>query len=288
MNKFIFFGSPDFSKIVLEKLINFNFLPQAIVCNPDRPVGRKKIITPPPTKKLILDKKLESKIKIFQPEILDENFVNILKELHPKFGIVCAYAKILPQIILDIFPAGILGIHPSLLPKYRGPSPIQTAILDGQKLSGITIYLLDDKVDHGPILAQKECSIENLNFQEVSQKLAELAGNLLCELLPQFLENKIKPIPQNEKVATYTKKLKTEDGFVDFADLKLAQEQESKTAQLIYRKVKALNPEPGVWTIKNNKRIKILDAKLINDKLQILKIQFEGQKPKILKKEGLK
>lgn len=287
MNKFIFFGSPDFSKIVLEKLINFNFLPQAIVCNPDRPVGRKKIITPPPTKKLILDKKLESKIKIFQPEILDENFVNILKELYPKFGIVCAYAKILPQTILDIFPAGILGIHPSLLPKYRGPSPIQTAILDGQKLSGITIYLLDDKVDHGPILAQKECSIENLNFQEVSQKLAELAGNLLCELLPQFLENKIKPIPQDDKVATYTKKLKTEDGFVDFADLKLAQEQESQVAQLIYRKVKALNPDPGVWTIKNNKRIKILDAKLINNKLQIFKIQIEGQKPKILKEKRL-
>jgi len=278
--KFIFFGSPLFARIVLEKLVKNNFLPLALVCNPDKPFGRKKIITSPETKKFILENNLENEIKIFQPEILDNDFILKLKNLNADFAIVCAYSKILPNEILNVFPKGILGIHPSLLPKYRGASPIQSVILAGEEKSGITIYLLDNKMDHGPILAQKETEIKNLNFEKVYLKLAQIGGDLISETIPLYFNNKIIPQKQDDNQATYTKKFKLEDGYVDLKDIKKAQENESKLAFEIYYKILALNPEPGVWTIKNNKRVKLLDAEIIDNKLIIKKIKIEGEKEK--------
>jgi len=278
--KFIFFGSPLFARIVLEKLVKNNFLPLALVCNPDKPFGRKKIITSPETKKFILENNLENEIKIFQPEILDNDFILKLKNLNADFAIVCAYSKILPNEILNIFPKGILGVHPSLLPKYRGASPIQSVILAGEEKSGITIYLLDDKMDHGPILAQKETEIKNLNFEKVYLKLAQIGGDLISETIPLYFNNKIIPQKQDDNQATYTKKFKLEDGYVDLKDIKKAEENESKLAFEIYYKILALNPEPGVWTIKNNKRVKLLEAEIINNKLIIKKIKIEGEKEK--------
>ena len=278
--KFIFFGSPLFARIVLEKLVKNNFLPLALVCNQDKPFGRKKIITPPETKKFILENNLENEIKIFQPEILDNDFILKLKNLNADFAIVCAYSKILSNEILNIFSKGILGVHPSLLPKYRGASPIQSTILAGEEKSGITIYLLDDKMDHGPILAQKETEIKNLNFEKVYLKLAQLGGDLISEIIPLYFNNKIIPQKQDDNQATYTKKFKLEDGYVDLGDIKKAQENEAKLAFEIYYKILALNPEPGVWTIKNNKRVKLLEAEIIDNKLIIKKIKIEGEKEK--------
>ena len=278
--KFIFFGSPLFARIVLEKLVKNNFLPLALVCNPDKPFGRKKIITSPETKKFILENNLENEIKIFQPEILDNDFILKLKNLNANFAIVCAYSKILPNEILNIFPKGILGVHPSLLPKYRGASPMQSAILAGEEKSGITIYLLDDKMDHGPILAQQETEIKNLNFEKVYLKLAQIGGDLISEIIPLYFNNKIIPQKQDDNQATYTKKFKLEDGYVDLKDIKKAEENESKLAFEIYYKILALNLEPGVWTIKNNKRVKLLEAEIINNKLIIKKIKIEGEKEK--------
>jgi methionyl-tRNA formyltransferase len=278
--KFIFFGSPLFARIVLEKLVKNNFSPLALVCNSDKPFGRKKIITPPETKKFILENNLENEIKIFQPEILDNDFILKLKNLNADFAIVCAYSKILPNEILNVFQKRILGVHPSLLPKYRGASPMQSAILAGEEKSGTTIYLLDDKMDHGPILAQKETEIKNLNFEKVYLKLAQIGGDLISETIPLYFNNKIIPQKQDDNQATYTKKFKLEDGYVDLEDIKKAQENESKLAFEIYYKILALNPEPGVWTIKNNKRVKLLEAEIINNKLTIKKIKIEGEKEK--------
>jgi len=278
--KFIFFGSTLFSRIVLEKLVKNNFFPLALVCNSDKPFGRKKIITPPETKKFILENNLENEINIFQPEILDNDFILKLKNLNADFGIVCAYSKILSNEILNIFPKGILGIHPSLLPKYRGASPIQSAILAGEEKSGITIYLLDDKMDHGPVLVQKEIEIKNLNFEKVYLMLADLAGNLTLETIPLYFDGKIISQKQDESQATYTKKFKLEDGYVDLVDIKSAKESGDKLAFEIYYKILALNPEPGVWTIKNNKRVKLLEAEIIDNKLIIKKIKIEGEKEK--------
>jgi len=283
--KFIFFGSPLFARIVLEKLIEKNFLPLALVCNPDKPFGRKKIITPPETKKLILEKKLENQIKIFQPEILDKNFILEIKNLNPQFAIVCAYSKIIPQEILEVFPRGVLGIHPSLLPKYRGATPIQSAILNGEKESGITIYLLDEKMDHGPILSQRKTEIQNLNFEKVLFKLAYLAGDLIIETIPNYLENKISLKYQDDLQATYTKKISNEDAYVDFFDLKKAINEGGNIAFQIYQKILALNPEPGTWTKKDNKRVKLLEADLVQNKLVIKKIKIEGEREKIPPKD---
>lgn len=283
MNNFVFWGTPLFAKIVLEKLIDNNYYPSIVVTNPDKPVGRKKIITPPPVKTLIFNKKLENKIKILQPEKLDQVFINQLIEEKPEFGIICAYSKIISKEILNIFPKQVLGVHPSLLPKYRGPSPIQSAILNNEKQTGITIYIVDEKMDHGPILIQKQCDIENLYYEEASQKLAELAGNILVETIPQFLNNEIKIQIQDEKLATYTKKFTTEDGFINFHEIQQAEIIGGQIAVNIYNKIRALSIEPGVWTIlKNNKRLKIFEAQIIDNKLKIKKVQFEGQKIKII------
>ncbi len=265
--KYIFFGTPDFAAIILEKLIKAGWPPIAIVCNPDRPVGRKKIITPPLTKLLAL----KYNIPVCQPEVLSiSNFQFSISK--PDFFIVAAYAKIIPKEILEMSRLGTIAVHPSLLPKYRGSSPIQTAILNGEKETGVTLFLADEKVDHGPIFAGRklEFSISNFQFLKLQQSLAELAGDLLVETLPKFIEGKITLLPQDESQATYTKKFITEDGRVDLGKDKPIN---------IERKIRALNPEPGVWTIIDGKRTKLLEAELIDEKLKITKIQVEGKKP---------
>ncbi|MDI6717785.1 MAG: methionyl-tRNA formyltransferase [Patescibacteria group bacterium] len=286
--KFVFFGTPEFAKIVLEKLLENGYVPSVLVCNPDRPTGRKKIIIPPPTKILIQSNAENAgRIKIMQPEKLDEDFKNKIKELEPDFFVIAAYAKIITQDVIDIPKFGIIGVHPSLLPKYRGSSPIQTAILDDEKETGVTLYFVDSKVDHGPIIAQKNLEINDMNYSELQKKLAGLGGNLLAENFQKLIKQEIKPRIQIESDATFTKKFMTHDGFIDPADLENAQNDGGDLAKSIYQKIKALNPEPGVWTEKSRfgggKRIKILEATLNAErKLKLKKIQIEGKNPVIL------
>ncbi|MDP3015117.1 MAG: methionyl-tRNA formyltransferase [bacterium] len=309
--KFVFFGTPDFAAVILEKLINADFIPAAVVCNPDKPVGRKKIITLPAVKKLLIEKFKDLKIEILQPEIL-ANYKLQITNYKPDFFIVAAYNKILPKEILEIPRLGTIGVHPSLLPKYRGPSPIQTAILNGDKITGVTLYLMDEKIDNGPILARRELPITNDDdYDTLSRKLAELGADLLIDFLrkmnqylgsptSQKLRNinikevglpKIESKPQDESQATYTKKFKTEDAFIEPADLEKAHGSTGSPQEIrqlaieIDRKIRALNPEPGVWTTMTitmtmTKRMKILEAILTPEgKLKLKKIQFEGKKP---------
>ena len=281
--KCVFFGTPEFAAIILEKLIKVGFIPEAVVCNPDRPVGRKKIITPSPVKARIMNYELgiRDKIKILQPEKLDFSLFIIPNSSFDVF-VVAAYSQIIPKEILEIPRLGTIGVHPSLLPKYRGSSPIQSAILNGDKETGVTLYLMDDKMDHGPILSQRELefSIFNFQFSILYQKLAELSADLLIETLPKFLNREIEPITQNESQATYTKKFITEDGRIDPEDLSAAQNGASlEKAIMIERKIRALNPEPGVFTFINGKRVKLLEAKISEGKIVIIKTQIEGKKP---------
>lgn len=287
--RYIFFGSPQFAAIILEKLIDAGMPPVAIVCNPDRPFGRKKIITPPAVKARIMNYELEirNKIQIFQPESASElNAIrSTLNALLPDLFVVAAYAKILPKEILDIPRLGTIGVHPSLLPKYRGATPIQNAILNGDKITGTTLYLMDAKVDHGSALAQRElnCELGIMNYETTEKKLAELSGELLVETLPD-IESKIKRAePQDETLATYTKKFSTEDAFVKPEDVELAQGGDApELAVAIERKVRALNPEPGVWTTRDGKRLKLLGAEIRENKLHLKKIQYEGKKSETL------
>ena len=278
--KFIFFGSPEFAAIILEKMIKADLLPQAVVCNPDKPVGKKKIITAPPIKKLLIEKFKDLKIKIYQPEkILDVK--SQLSDVNCQLFIVAAYAKIISKEILEIPSLGTIGVHPSLLPKHRGPTPIQTAILNGNEKTGTTLFLMDEKIDHGPILAASHLPITtNDDYKTLMRKLAELSANLLIETLPN-IEEKIKNAkPQNESEATYTKKFKTEDAFIKPEDLKRAENDGGRPTIEIERKLRALNPEPGVWTIIDNKRVKILNARIQDNKLKLTRIQVEGKKPR--------
>ena len=282
--KYVFFGTPNFAAIILEKLISAGFIPEAVVCNPDKPVGRKKIITPPPVKQRILNLEsgIKNKIKILQPEKLSD-IKSQLSDVNCQLFIVAAYAKILPKEILEIPRLGTIGVHPSLLPKHRGATPIQTAILNGDEITGTTIFLIDEKMDHGAIIANSEFRIQNLewNYETLMKKLAELSADLLIEILPN-IEEKIKnAMPQNESQATYTKKFKTEDAYIEPIDLEKAQNGSANSPQVavqIERKIRALNPEPGVFTIINDKRIKLLESKISDNKLKLIKIQKEGKK----------
>lgn len=299
--KYVFWGTPEFAAIILEKLINAGYIPAAVVCNPDRPAGRKKIITPPPTK--ILAQKYN--IPVLQPEVLSNSKFEALNS-KPDFAIVAAYAKILPKEIFSMPRFGTIGIHPSLLPRHRGTTPIQSAILAGDKITGVTLYLFDEKFDHGPILASRELTITNNdNYNSLTRKLAELGGELLVSMLRGRTSNgnaaniwEIRPQPQNEEYATYTKKFQTEDAFVNLKE---------DNPVMIERKIRALNPEPGVWTYlktlrqyygeelpkpitsiwggpaAENKRLKILEAELKEGKLILKKIQVEGRKPQVLR-----
>ena len=300
--KYIFFGTPRFAAIILEKLIEAGFPPAVVVCNPDKPAGRKLVMTPPATKSLIA-RLQDCKIKIWQPQKLEiGNWKLEIGEIKPDFAIIAAYGKIIPKEILEISKFGTIGVHPSLLPKYRGPTPIQTAILNGEKETGITLFMVDEKVDHGTILAQQE--LENyelriMNYESLNDRLAKLGAELLIDFLTK---NNTKEVglpniefePQNESQATYTKKFTTQDGYVESIDLENAQKNGGEIAIQIERKIRALNPEPGVWTYsyestnmyentKTKKRVKLLEAEIIDKKLRLKSIQVEGKLPTEIK-----
>ncbi len=277
--KYIFFGTPGFAAIILQKLIKADMPPLALVCNPDKPQGRNKIITPPPTKEVVA--KSGVNIDVLQPEILDKVFLDKLKSYKADFYVVAAYSKILKTELIDIPPKGIIGVHPSLLPKFRGASPIQSAILEGSGTTGVTLFLIDEKVDHGPIIGSAIYTMDRShNYAELLDILAKLAGTLLVKTLPSFDNGEIKPETQNEYEATFTKKFTTQDGEVNIEDLKKALLGEDRQlTDLIDRKIKALNLEPGVFTFIENKRTKLLSSDIRNGKLELKEIQFEGKNP---------
>src|SRR3989344_4931969 len=202
--KFVFFGTPEFAATVLEKLIAAGYVPAAIVCNPDKQVGRKQVLTPPPTK--ILAGKYG--INILQPEIL-ANYELPIANYEPDLAIIAAYGKIIPKTILDIPKHGFINIHASLLPKYRGASPIQYAILNGDKETGITIMKVDEEMDHGPLLGKSEIRISKFEtYENLRQKLAILGAKLLTKIIPDYIDGKIKLVEQDHSKATFAKIIK--------------------------------------------------------------------------------
>lgn len=265
--RYAFLGTPEFAEIILQKLIKAGMPPAIVICNPDKPVGRKKIITPPPTKVLAE----AHGIKVWQPEKFTlEEWNHEAGEID--FAIIAAYAKIIRKEILDTARLGFVGVHPSLLPKYRGATPIQSALLNGEKETGITLYFVDEFVDHGPVVSSVKCQVSSEDtYETLMRKLAELGGKLLIEVIPELVSGYVKPVPQSDAEATFTKKFKTEDGFVDI---------EKDHPKVIYRKIKALNPEPGVYVLQNGKRVKLLEAEMSNERVKITRIQTEGEKSK--------
>ncbi|MFH0806138.1 MAG: methionyl-tRNA formyltransferase [Candidatus Brennerbacteria bacterium] len=275
--KFAFFGTPQFAAIILEKLIAGGFVPDTIVTNPDRPVGRRKVVTPPPIKQVFMeqDESIRERVRLFQPEHSKE--LPLIPGGPYDFFIVASYGFILPKELLALPRLGTIGVHPSLLPRHRGASPIQTAILDGDREAGVSLFLVDEKVDHGSVIATETLDgydVSSMAYRELHDSLAELGGNLLVRTLPEFIEGNITPTPQDESKATFTKKITAADAEVDL---------EKDSPETVWRKVRALTPEPGVWTIENGKRMKILDADYKGGKLILRRTQIAGELPKIIK-----
>lgn len=269
-SRYIFFGTPDFAAVILEELIAAGMAPVAVVTNPDRPFGRKKELAPPPVKKFIAGSGVA--IPVLQPEKLDEAFIAALAAFGAEVGVLAAYGKIVPRAVFGAFPKGIVVVHPSLLPKYRGATPIQSAILAGEDLTGTTLFVMDEKVDHGPVLASAQVPLMDADtYFTLADKLAEASATLLIGMLPQYVDGKVMPMPQGEAGATYTKKFTGEDGQVSLA-------MDDPVA--VWRKVRALNPEPGVWTMRDGRRMKILAADLVGGKLSLTRTQLDGELPK--------
>lgn len=249
----VFFGTPKIAAYALEKLME-NFYMAAVVTQKEKAAGRGKSLQLSPVK-ILAQGKIQN---IFQPSHI-QNIKEDMQLLKADIAVAYAFSHILPKSILKIFPFGILNIHPSLLPKYRGPSPVQSALLFGEKETGVTIILLDEKMDHGPILAQEKTKINpQETSSDLSWRLTAMGTDLLIKTIPKFLNGKIKPREQNHDQATYTKKIKKEDGHVSW----------NIRAEDILNRFRAFHPWPGLYTFYNTKRLKIL---------KLLPIQAQGR-----------
>lgn len=220
-------------------------------------------------------------LKIISPAMMLRNI--IAKEVRPDVGVLASFGAIVPKEILEFPKKGILNIHPSLLPKYRGASPVQTAILNGERQTGVTIIKMDKKVDHGPIVAQfTEEILPTDTSESLYFRLFSAGAEVLKTILSAYLEKRIELRPQDHSQATYTKKLTREDGFIPAEKLKKAMAGEK--AEHIDRMIRAYYPWPGTWTeipipFRQSRRLKILRGHLENGKLALDLVQLEGKKP---------
>ena len=246
--RIVFLGTPDFAVAPLKAVCSIkNAEVVAVVCNNDKPVGRKQILTPPPTKVCAN----EMGISVFQYDKIRKEGVEDLKHLNPDLMITCAFGQILSQEILDIPKLGVINIHASLLPAYRGASPIQYAILNGEKTTGITIMKTDIGIDTGDILFQKEIKIgENETCGELFDRLSLLGAECIKDALPLIMSGSLKPIKQDESLASYSKMIKKEHALIDW----------NFSAERIINKIRAFNPFPVAYTFLNGLPFKIYKA----------------------------
>ena len=243
----LFMGTPDFAVPILERLIG-RYEIVGVVTQPDRRVGRGRKEEAPPVKAVALahDLPVLQPPSMRQPEVVAE-----LRALSPDAIVVAAYGQILPPEVLDIPPKGCLNVHASLLPKYRGAAPIAAAILAGEEETGVTIMLMDEGMDTGPILSQATCPISPQDTRgSLSAKLAQLGADLLMETLPPWLAGEIEPRPQEQGQATYSRMITKKDGLIDW----------SQSAVEIWRRCRAYYPWPSTYTYWRGKLLRVLRA----------------------------
>jgi methionyl-tRNA formyltransferase len=252
--KIVFFGTPHFVIPVLEALEK-NFEVVTVVTSRDEKSGRKQVLTPSPIKNYF-------KNKVLTPETLDSGFEKDLDTLSPDLLVVAAYGKIIPLQILGIAKYGALNIHPSLLPKYRGASPIQQAILNGDKKTGVSIIKMDEKMDHGPVVFSKNFEIlEHDTFETLSLRLFYETSKFLPDTVKDFIAGKIIPEIQDDKLASFCPIIKKTDGYFELGS--------SLSLEKLERMEKAYYPWPTAWTRWNGKILKFYPGKVV---------QMEGKK----------
>jgi len=241
-------GTPDFAVPSLELLLSGNYSPVAVYTSPDSPAGRGRELSVSPVKRVAL----EHGIEVRQVHSLkDDDAIAQLAQLKPDAIVVASYGLILPPNVLSIPPFGCINLHPSMLPRHRGPTPIPAAILAGDSETGASIMLMDEGIDTGPVLAQRELPIESGDTTaSLTDKLAQLSARLMMETLPRWFGGEIQPQPQREADATYTKILTKADGEIDWR----------MPAADIERRVRAFQPWPGCYTRWQGKTLKVMAA----------------------------
>jgi len=248
--KIVFMGSPDYAVKILDELAK-HYEIVGVYTQPDKPVGRKKVLTPTPVKKYAFEKGFE----VFTPSSLKEED---LKRFNADFIVVAAYGLLLPKHVLETAPC--INLHASLLPKYRGASPIQSAILNGDKYTGVTSMLMNEGLDTGDILCWDYTEVGRKTSIDLFDELADIAAKQIVYTLENF--RKIKPLKQNDIFATYSPKIKKQDGLVDF-----------RSAEIIDRKYRAFMPWPGVFTEKFKiNEMELVDTDSSNSPGEILEI----------------
>ncbi len=266
----IYFSTGFFGEAVLKNLLKQNIIPKYIITSPDRPIGRHQIIEAGPIKRMAI----ENNIPYFQPEKLKtEESLKIFKEIIKQntICVVADYGKILPQVLLDLKTIDFINIHPSLLPLFRGPAPLQNTILENKNNTGVTIIQMDEQMDHGPIVAQKEFSIDKniwpCSTKELSDILAKVAADLTIETLGKYENNSIVYTEQNHDQATYTKMINKSDAEIF---------PEKDNINEIYKKYQAYKLWPEVYYInKDSKRVKI--KKMTKDKIERIVVEGKGE-----------
>lgn len=246
--KAVFMGTPDFALPVMEGLLSGGFQVAGVYTRPDQPAGRGRRPAPPPVKTYALSRGLP----VFQPRSLRrEEAVRELASLQPDVIVVAAYGRILPPEALAVPPLGVLNIHPSLLPKYRGPSPVITVLLDGESVTGVTVMLLDQGMDTGPVLAQRQTSIlPHETAGELTHRLFRLGADLLLEVLPVWASGALSPVPQDGAMVTSTRLYTKEDGEMDW----------SLPAAVLQQRLRAFQPWPGCYTRWEGKILRVLEG----------------------------
>ncbi|WP_457605653.1 methionyl-tRNA formyltransferase [Nitratifractor sp.] len=242
--KIVYMGTPEYARRILEVLLEREeFEVELVLTQPDRPVGRKKILTPPPVKSLAQERGIE----VRQPSTLrEEGIRKEIRALAPDFIVVAAYGQLLPREILEIAPC--INLHASLLPKYRGASPIQQCLLEGESVTGVTAMLMEEGLDSGPALAYRMLEIgKEEGLENLTERLTEAAAQLTPEVLLRF--GTLQPLPQFDALASHCRKVRRSDGEVAFED-----------ARNLYRKSRAFEGWPGVF-LPNG--LKLLEIELI-------------------------
>jgi methionyl-tRNA formyltransferase len=235
--RLVFMGTAKLSCTILQALVDSPELDVvAVVTQPDRPKGRQLRLQASPVKELAL----QLKLPLLQPErARDEHFLKELPQIGPELMAVAAYGQILPQALLDIPQFGCLNVHTSLLPKYRGAAPIQWAILNDERKTGVTIMKMDAGLDTGPMLGQAETTIDPQDTSEtLHERLAHMGADLLCQTIPKYVAGKIQPCPQPTEGVCYAPRIKKEDGHMDW----------SQPARALWNRVRGLLPWPGAFT----------------------------------------
>lgn len=245
--RYAFFGTSSFAAAILEKLLSDFFYPVLVVTQPDRPAGRHRTLTAPAVKMVCQDHNLA----LQQPEQI-ASLSQVLNELQLDLIIVAAYGQIIPKSVLEIPRLGAINVHASLLPYHRGASPIQAAILAGDEATGVTIMRMDEKMDHGDSIFQKTLPIEPTDtYRTLHSKLATLGSDVLAKVLPDIVNGRLSPTPQDHEIATYTKLIDKDMARLSFQD----------SAVINDRKVRAFYDWPLAWTVlPNGKRLNIIAA----------------------------